>query len=238
MKIVLEQLLKLQNLDLVIRRLGHDLQQIPKKNRAIDEKIRDVKEPFDAASSEIADLESKGGPEAGLRKLEEKERQLKLKMPEIRTNEEYSALLKEMDATKKEREVLEDSSLRDMERLDELKASLEGLKSALDEGEEKVAAERAEIQAEKERLETGLLQAKKERQALQAAMHQGWFRKYNAIAAQRNGIAVVAVKGGTCQGCYMGVRPKTVQDLQYGEEVLFCEGCQRVLFLEDAAPAN
>jgi hypothetical protein len=26
-----------------------------------------------------------------------------------------------------------------------------------------------------------------------------------------------------------------VQDLHYGEEVLFCEGCQRVLYLDDAA---
>lgn len=238
MKNVLDQLLKLQNLDLAIRKLGHDLQQLPKRSRAIDEKIRDVKEPFDRATQEIANLEGKGGPEAGLRALEEKERQLKLKMPEIRTNEEYSALLKEMDSTKKERELLEDSSLKDMERLEQLKASLHGLREALEQGEEKVASERAELQAEKERLETELLQAKKERQALQAAMHQGWFRKYNAIAAQRNGIAVVAVKGGTCQGCFMGVRPKTVQDLHYGEEVLFCEGCQRVLFLEDAAPAS
>lgn len=232
------QLLKLQQLDLAIRRLGHELQQVPKKSRAIDEKIRDVKEPFDKVSAEIAALEGRGGPEASLKALEEKERLLKLKMPGIRTNEEYSALLKEMDATKKERENLEDSALRDMERLQALREELPALEAAFHEGEGRVAEDRTVLKAEKERLEAELLQAKKDRQALQAAMHQGWFRKYNTIAAARNGLAVVAVKGATCQGCFMGVRPKIVQDLHYGEEVVFCEGCQRVLFLDDVAPQS
>lgn len=235
---MVEQLLKLQQLDLAIRRLGHELQQVPKKSRAIDEKIRDVKEPFERAAEEVAALEGRGGPEGSLRALEEKERLLKMKMPGIRTNEEYSALLKEMDATKKERENVEDSALRDMDRLQALREALPALESALHEGEAKVATERAELQAEKERLEAELLQAKKDRQALQTDMHQGWFRKYNTIAAARNGIAVVAVKGATCQGCFMGVRPKIVQDLHYGEEVVFCEGCQRVLFLDDVAPSS
>lgn len=234
MNATVAQLLSLQQLDLLIRKLGHDLQQIPKRSRAIDEKIRDVKEPHDAAVAEIAQLESEGGGEQGLRVLEEKERALKRKMPGIRTNEEYSALLKEMDATKKERELFEDRSLHDIDRLEELKKALPALQEALSKGEEAVATERAALEAEKAQLEKELLQAKKDRQQLQTSMHQGWFRKYNTIAAARNGLAVVAVKGGTCQGCFMGVRPKMVQDLHYGEEVLFCEGCQRVLYLDDA----
>jgi hypothetical protein len=66
-------------------------------------------------------------------------------------------------------------------------------------------------------------------------MKPAWFKKYTHIAAQRNGLAVAAVKDGTCQGCFIGVRPKLVQDLHYGEEVVFCEGCQRILFLDDAS---
>ena len=229
------QLLKLQQMDLAIRKHGHDLQQLPKRSREIDEKIRDVKAPYDTAVAEIVEIEGRGAGEVGLRALEEKERQLKMKMPGIRTNEEYSALLKEMDATKKEKEQFEDRSIHDLDRLEELKKAMPDLEEALRKGEEAVAEERAAVQAEKACLEKELLRAKKDRQALQTEMHQGWFRKYNTIAAQRNGLAVVSVKGGTCQGCFTSLRPKVVQDLHYGEEVLFCEGCQRVLYLDDAA---
>jgi hypothetical protein len=230
--------LKLQQLDLTIRKTGHDLQQIPKQSKLIDEKIKDVKAPWEEALAEMSAIESAGGVEAGLMEMEEKERSLRRKMPEIRTNEEYSALLKEIDATKKEREAVEGRSLKAMERLEELRKSLPKLEAAYKSGEEKVAAERAGLKKEQQRLEALLLEAKKERQALQSSLHPGWFRKYNTIAAQRNGLAVAAVKGGICQGCFMSLRPKLIQDLLYGEEVVFCEGCQRILYLEENQPGS
>ena len=235
---IVAQLLKMQQLDLAIRKTGHDLQQIPKKSKLIDEKIKDVKGPWEEALSEISEIEGAGGAEAGLKEMEEKERGLKKKMPEIRTNEEYSALLREIDATKKEREAMEDRSLKAMERLEELRKNVPELEAAYKKGEEKVAAERSELKKEQQRLESLLLEAKKERQALQSSLHPGWFRKYNTIAAQRNGLAVAAVKGGICQGCFMSLRPKLIQDLLYGEEVVFCEGCQRVLHLDENQSAS
>lgn len=232
----LEQLLKLQRLDTAIRARGHDLQQIPKKSKLIDDKVRSVREPLEKAQAERASLEKERATlEETLKALEDKERKLKLKMPGIRSNEEYSALLKEMDSTKKEREKAEDQSLKDMERLEALEKELPHLEATYQEGESKVAEERATLAEEQERCSAELLQYKKERQALQTAMKPAWFKKYTHIAAQRNGLAVAAVRDGTCQGCFIGVRPKLVQDLHYGEEVVFCEGCQRILYLDDAS---
>jgi len=233
---ILEQLLRLQRLDTEIRTLGHDLQQIPKKSKLIDEKVRVVKEPLDKSLREKSELEtSRQELEAAVKSLEDKERQLKLKMPEIRSNDEYSALLREMDATKRERDKAEDKGLKAMERLEALEGELPPLEEAYKEGEKGVAAERRALKAEQEKISAELLARQKERQELQGKMNAGWFRKYTHIAAQRNGLAVVAVKGGTCQGCFIGVRPKLVQDLHYGEDVVSCEGCQRVLYLDDVS---
>ena len=233
---ILEQLLKLQRLDTAIRARGHDLQQIPKKSKLIDDKVRSVREPLEKARAEKTALEKERADlEEALKALEEKERKLKLKMPGIRSNEEYSALLKEMDSSKKERDRAEDQSLKDMERLEQLDKELPALESTYQEGESKVSQERAVLASEQELCSAELLQFKKERQALQTAMKPAWFKKYTHIAAQRNGLAVAAVKDGTCQGCFIGVRPKLVQDLHYGEEVVFCEGCQRILYLDDAS---
>jgi len=233
---ILEQLLRLQRLDTDIRALGHDLQQIPKRSKLIDDTVRSVREPLDKVLQEKADLETgRQDMDAALKSLEDKERQLKLKMPEIRSNEEYSALLREMDATKRERDKTEDRSLKAMERLEAIEAEIPPLKESYEQGEAAVAADRAALKAEQDKLSAELLAKKKERQDLQTKMNAGWFRKYTHIAAQRNGLAVAAVKGGTCQGCFIGVRPKLVQDLHYGEEVISCEGCQRILYLDDGS---
>ena len=231
---ILEQLLRLQRLDMDIRELGHDLQQIPKKSKLIDERVASVKEPLDTILQEQAGLETnRADMESALKSLEEKERQLKLKMPEIRSNDEYGALLREMDATKRERDKTEAHSLKAMERQEAIQAEIPPLEEAYAKGEESVATDRAALKAEQDRLSVALLAKKKERQEVQAKMNAGWFRKYTHIAAQRNGLAVAAVKGGTCQGCFIGVRPKLIQELHYGEEVVSCEGCQRVLYLDD-----
>ena len=58
-----------------------------------------------------------------------------MKMPEIRSNEEYSALLKEMDSTKKERDKAEDRSLKDMERLEEIEKEIPALEEAYQTGD-------------------------------------------------------------------------------------------------------
>ena len=76
---VVQQLLRLQRLDESIRTLGHALQQIPKKNRAVDEKIRSFKEPLEKARAEKTSLETRlVDLKAKLAGNEEKERQLKL----------------------------------------------------------------------------------------------------------------------------------------------------------------
>ncbi len=227
--------MKLQQLDLTIRSLGHQLQQLSKKNKALDEKVKPQKEKVDGAQKEIETLtERTDNLGSTLGTLEEKERKQKMRIPEVRSNDEYSALLREMDAVKREREQAETQSLKDMERIEELKGELPALEEELGKAEESFASERGVIEKEKAKLESSLLEAKEQRQAVQGEMHPGWFRKYTHVAAQRNGIAVVAVKDGTCQGCFMGVRPKLVQDLHYDEDVVFCEGCARVLYLGES----
>lgn len=234
---ILSQLLTIQRLDISIRTLGHDLQQIPKKSKLIDEKVREVREPYEEAKAEKEKIEADAGEvNQTMETLDEKERELKLKMPEIRSNEEYSALLKEMDAVKKAREEVENKTIRDMGRTEELEKVLPELEKAYLEGEKTVAEERKALANQRKKFEETLLAKKKERQALQSTMNEKnkeWLDKYNHIAARRNGLAVVAVKAGTCQGCFVSVRPKLIQDLHYAEEVVFCEGCQRILYLDE-----
>ncbi len=46
---------------------------------------------------------------------------------------------------------------------------------------------------------------KEQRQAVQGEMHPGWFRKYTHVAAQRNGIAVVAATSSVDKSLYLSL---------------------------------
>ncbi len=231
---LLEKLVTLQKLDLEIRKLGHALQQIPKRMLEIDRKIESTKVPFEEAKKKIDELKKKADLLAEeVIKLEVSERELKLKMPKIKSNEEYSALLKEMDTAKKKKDDFEEEQLTTIEEIESLEKELPSLEKKYLEQENGVKGERDELEKEKREIESLLIKKKEERNLVLPSIPKNYFEKYTHIASARNGLAVAPVRRGICQGCFIGVRPKIVQDLHYGEEIVYCEGCQRFLYLDE-----
>ncbi len=55
-------------------------------------------------------------------------------------------------------------------------------------------------------------------------------RRYEMIFSRRGGVAVVPVRGGTCQGCHMNVPPQLFNLIQRNEQLILCPNCQRMLF--------
>jgi hypothetical protein len=55
-------------------------------------------------------------------------------------------------------------------------------------------------------------------------------RRYEMIFSRRGGVAVVPVRGGTCQGCHMHVPPQLYNQIQRNEQLILCPNCQRMLY--------
>ena len=50
--------------------------------------------------------------------------------------------------------------------------------------------------------------------------------------------AIVAVRGGTCQGCKVKLRPQALNEVASNNKVRYCESCKRMQYYEaEAAPA-
>ncbi len=49
--------------------------------------------------------------------------------------------------------------------------------------------------------------------------------------------AVVPLVNGVCQGCYMVVTKSVIMGLKRGDELVLCEHCGRILFLNDGEVA-
>jgi predicted nucleic acid-binding Zn-ribbon protein len=51
------------------------------------------------------------------------------------------------------------------------------------------------------------------------------------------GRVVAKVMDSTCMGCNITIRPQYLADLKLGSEVLACENCRRILYI-DVPPMN
>jgi predicted nucleic acid-binding Zn-ribbon protein len=54
--------------------------------------------------------------------------------------------------------------------------------------------------------------------------------EFNRISRSREGLAVVRVANGLCQGCSVRIQPRVIQQIRRNEGILRCESCKRFLY--------
>jgi hypothetical protein len=225
----LDKLLALQTLDLAIADLEARAQAIPKAIAALEGRSAAARGALDGAKAK-ADLLGKDrrGKE---RELDEASQQIKKKQArlfEIKTNEEYSAVLKEIEALKTKMSSLETSILEQMEQGD-------AAAKLVADAERVFASAQAELQKERQEKEAQLAGILKElgglreaRNAQASRVDPEQFRQYTRLMKTRE-VAVVMVVNGTCEGCGMALTPQMYAEVRRNDRMFVCSSCNRIL---------
>ena len=59
------------------------------------------------------------------------------------------------------------------------------------------------------------------------------FARYQQLLEHKEGRGIVPVKGLMCGGCYMNAMPQTLNQIKMRTELIQCDYCSRILYLED-----
>ncbi len=239
MKKELEQLILLQNADSEILDFEQALGRIPGQIDAARSGMNGKKKQLDDALARIEDLKTRR------RKLEQEAQaeadhmaRAKTKLPAVKTNKEYSALLSEIDAIKEKVSGVEDQELEVMEALEAAEGGISAFKEAFRQEEGVFKEYEAKKNAEAERVKKELEQTRARRQALVETLDPKWVSSYEKVAKARDGQAVVSLKEGICQGCFQYILPQMVIDIKVGEQVHQCQHCSRFLYWVEESPEN
>lgn len=173
-----------------------------------------------------------------LKKSEEQVKKHSTQMYEVKTNKEFTALKDEIDKGKAENQKIEDKILALMLREDELKGAMARGATELAATEQAHRALDAEVKAELASLEQARGSTLEERKGKAASMPAALLHRYERIRALRGGSVlarVVEAPGGgetACGECHMTIRPQIIVELHRAHELIACESCGRILFLE------
>lgn len=232
----LNKLLELQDIDLRIRALDE---------QSIDgyAKLDVDQEGIDACLAEAEDLDERlevvGKEKRDVEiELEDETNRLKdrqTKLMNVQTNREYQSLLKEIEHTKGDNK----RRAEEIERYAEIAAAMEqkinDLQSEAEESGKTLAAERADV----DKLTTDLAKKKtkidKTRGAKVKKVTGSIYKRYEQLRERRNGIAIVAVTEGVCQGCFMTIPPQQFNEVLRGDQLHTCPTCQRMMFHKPAS---
>lgn len=227
----IQQLTALQETDSDIADLKKGLETLPRQIESNRSGLEARKKRLDDAVEHIKTLQNKR------RQLEQEVRiendhmsKTKLKLPSVKTNKEYTALLAEVEAIKQKVTAMEDQELGIMESLEAREKELPGLKAEYKEEEAKFNQYKAQKEAEKARIEKDLDEALRKREEILKSIDPKLARHYEKVMKLRGDHAVVQLAGHTCQGCFQQILPQLVIEIKAGEKVFECIHCSRFLY--------
>lgn len=157
------------------------------------------------------------------------------RLPQIKTQKEYVAVLKEIDTAKKLLKELGDKIAEKDKSLAGLGEEKQEKDAELAELNQQVEARRAELGAQLAEVDGGLETMTGEREDLLGKLPKGLRKRYDLLLDRRGGVAVVEAKEGACLGCNMQLPPQQFNSLYTADEVQSCPHCNRLLFIADRA---
>lgn len=229
-----EALRKLDQLDAKTARLRREIRELP----ADLEKHRGEVEASRARLARLGEERKKLQREVDNLDLEmranaEQIRKYQIQQNSAKTNEEYGALKKSIEALRQATAGLEDRALAIYESLDRLKEESEVVRRSVQEAEERLRTEEEEVRREIAALERELEGVLVERAEVQKAVSPGTLALYQRIMAKTLDRALAPVRGRVCEGCHMEISSNAISTLLAAKEIVLCKSCSRILYLED-----
>ncbi len=226
----IENLLKLQDADKEIRRLQDEVAELPKRVAAIEQKLAGTKAQLEKAQAAVkADEANRRKYETSIKDIREKISKYRDQSLAVKTNEQYKALMHEIQFAEKEITANEDKILELMVNADARDKEVKAAQAELKE-------ETAEIEKEKEQArqrtaedEKQLTEWRAKRDQLRAGVREDLLRHYERVSKFR-GSGISEVRDHKCMACQVMLRPQTYNEIRSGKETIVCDSCQRILY--------
>ncbi len=230
----IENLLQLQEADRAIRRLQDEIAELPKRVAAIEHKLSDTKLQLEKAQAAVkSDEAARRKYETAITDLRGKISKYRDQSLAVKTNEQYKALLQEIQFAEKEIAENEDKIL-------ELMVSADTRDKEVKAAQAELKAETAEIEKEKEEARQRTAEDQEQltgwrakRDQMRAGVNEDLLRHYERVSKFR-GSGISEVSDHKCMACQVMLRPQTYNDVRTGQQTVVCDSCQRILYFNPA----
>ncbi|MGA9042572.1 MAG: C4-type zinc ribbon domain-containing protein [Terriglobales bacterium] len=228
-----QNLIELQKIDREILRLKDEVATLPKRVAVIEERLAGTKAVLEKAKAAVkADEANRRKYDTAIVDLQQKISKYRDQSLAVKTNEQYKALMHEIQFAEQDIRANEDKIL-------DLMVNAEAREKEVKAAEAELKAEMAEI--EKEKAEARACTAKDEallaewsgkREQARSGVDADLLRHYERVMKFR-GSGLAEVRDQKCVGCQVMLRPQTFNEVR-SDKTVICESCQRILYFDPA----
>ena len=226
-------LMDLQELDQELQKIRQGRRLLEIEESDLDAELERVQGMVDSLSSDVDGLQEEHRQlEQALAMEQDNVEKAEGRLPSIKTQKEYVAVLKEIDTAKKVNKDIQDRIQEKTAEIDVLAKDLEEKEAELAGLTEKAQSRKSEIHQALADFDGSLGAKGGNREKLLKQLPKQIAKRYQLLLDRREGIAVVEARNGACLGCNMHLPPQLFNSLLQSQEVQSCPHCNRLLFVQ------
>jgi len=224
-------LLIVQDRDRKIMRLEREIADLPQRRQLIEAQLDSHKKALEQADDLIRKrgLEQKE-LESEIEARKQKIAKFRQQQFEVKNNDDYRALERQIEAVNAEIVALEDREIEVMEAVEQAHAIHDEKTAALKEEQKSVQGEVELFNQRAANLEKELADARSARADSIAAIDPDWIARYDRTMKHTGDYALVPVENNTCGGCHMKLPPQAAHDARRLDSMTLCMYCGRLLY--------
>ena len=226
----LSKLIELDKVNQEIARLKDEVAALPKRVAEIEAKLNSAKSRVEAAAANIKTQDSnKRALESEIKDWQQKISKFREQSLGVKTNEQYRALMHEIEFAEQHIAECEEKILIGMESSDALHSGLQAAQKELEADVKEVEVQKQHAKSVTETDEKRLAELRSEQKALQQGIEASTLALYERVAGKRKN-AIAEAFDQKCMACNVMMRPQKYNELLSHQELLTCDSCGRILY--------
>jgi predicted nucleic acid-binding Zn-ribbon protein len=215
---------EIHNSALVLEGIPRLVQDVDKRIQATTKLVADAKDKMAQNQKKRRDLESE------VKDMKVRIGKYKRQLNEVKTNKEYTSLLKEIEEDQHKIDTLEEAIIAEMLAADDVEEEIKTALHRQGQEEDVLKKEKLVLDEKMKETEAKFAALNKEREALLPRIPREQMKLYESIFQKKGGTALSPVTGEFCAMCHMRVRPQMLNEIRDKVKVIVCENCGRILY--------
>jgi hypothetical protein len=230
----LKWIIALQKIDTETNKINIRKKMLPAEMAKLDETYQVYFADFEMQKKALEELnKSHKEREEKLKKGLENLKKAKDRLSEVKTNKEYQAMLKEIEAAELKNSAVEDEILVVMDKLEQARKVSRLREKDLEQYRKDYEAKRRLIEEELKDIDAQISVLLEKSSVMRGEISPGLLKRYETIKTRSHGLAVISAWKEICTGCHMNIPPQLYIELQKSDDIQYCPHCNRIIYWED-----
>ncbi|MFH0909495.1 MAG: C4-type zinc ribbon domain-containing protein [bacterium] len=227
----IEKLLVVQDRDRKLRQLSRESEDIPARKKLIETRLQEHRKALHGAREEL--MKNASGAkqlELDIESMQQRILKFRDQQGQIKTNEEYRALEREIGVIQQNIRAQEDSELVLMEAAEGIRQKITQFDQKLKQEDAIVKSDASALDERMKNIQGEIDKLKVDRDGLTPDIEPDWLARYDRTFKHTGDFAIVPIENSSCGGCHMKLPPQITQDVKKGLSMIVCGFCGRILY--------